>query len=68
MTQNGFKLKLFTSYRPVTYTSQTNTNKLSGVTDAANDNTSMLVDFKYDPATKGATINFCFNTIVRKDN
>src|SRR6185312_2866998 len=39
----------------LTNTYQTNTNKLSKVTDAYNDNTSTLGDFKYDPATKGAT-------------
>jgi RHS repeat-associated protein len=30
-------------------------HKLAQVTDVANDNTSTLGDFKYDPATKGAT-------------
>jgi RHS repeat-associated protein len=55
MTQNGFKLNSSPVIDQLTYTYQTNSNKLSKVTDAANDNTSMLGDFKYDPATKGST-------------
>jgi RHS repeat-associated protein len=61
MTQNGFK-----PGQPVTaidqlgyaYTNLTTgaiTNKLQGVTDGANDNTTNLGDFHYDPATKGPT-------------
>ena len=37
------------------YSYQTTSNKLKGVTDASNDNSSKLGDFKYDAATKTAT-------------
>jgi RHS repeat-associated protein len=39
----------------LTYTQVTNSNRLQAVTDAFNDNTSKLGDFKYDPATKTST-------------
>lgn len=57
MIQYGWKLGVASS-TPIdnlTYTYQTNTNKLASVTDANNDNTSKLGDFKYDPATKTGT-------------
>jgi len=40
----------------LTYTYNTNSNKLSKVVDAVNDNTSALGDFKYDPLPKAALI------------
>jgi RHS repeat-associated protein len=55
MTQYGLKLSSSPIIDQLTYTYQTNTNKLSKVTDGYNDNTSTLGDFKYDPATKGTT-------------
>lgn len=55
MTQNGLKLNTSSPIDQLTYTYQPNSNKLSKVMDAANDNTSKLGDFKYDPATKGST-------------
>ncbi|HLG40854.1 MAG TPA: RHS repeat-associated core domain-containing protein, partial [Chitinophagaceae bacterium] len=57
MTQYGWKLGVSTS-TPIdnlAYNYSLNTNKLLQVTDANNDNTSKLGDFKYDPATKTAT-------------
>ena len=52
MTQNGLKLNASPVIDQLMYAYQPNTNKLSKVIDAANDNTSALGDFKYDPATK----------------
>ncbi len=61
LTQNGFKPgQAITAIDQLTY-SYTNlatgaiTNKLQKVTDGANDNTTNLGDFHYDPATKGST-------------
>lgn len=55
MTQYGLKLNTSSMIDQLTYTYQSNSNKLSQVTDVVNDNTSTLGDFKYDPATKGST-------------
>jgi len=55
MNQNGLKLNTSSPIDQLSYNYQTNSNKLQQVTDAANDNTSTLGDFKYDPAGKGAT-------------
>jgi RHS repeat-associated protein len=55
MQQWGLKINASPQIDNLTYTYIPNTNKLKGVTDAANDNTSKLGDFKYDPATKTAT-------------
>ena len=55
MNQNGLKINSSSAIDQLTYTYQSNSNKLSKVVDALNDNTSTLGDFKYDPATKGST-------------
>ena len=55
MYQNGLKLNASSPVDQLTYSYQSNSNKLQQVTDAANDNTSKLGDFKYDPATKTST-------------
>jgi len=55
MNQKGLKINASPLIDQLAYTYQTYSNKLSQVTDAVNDNTSMLGDFKYDPATKGST-------------
>lgn len=56
MQQWGIKLKSSPRIDDLTYSYNfnysTNTNKLSGITDAFNDKTSSFGDFKYDPATK----------------
>ncbi len=56
MNQNGFKVGYPTN--PIdllTYSYQPNSNKLSGVVDAANDSASTLGDFHYKPSTKGSS-------------
>ena len=56
MTQKGFKVGAPNAMiDQLTYTYQSNSNKLSAVTDVANDQTSKLGDFHYNPATKGTT-------------
>jgi len=55
MNQKGLKINASPLIDQLTYTYQTNSNKLSEVVDAVNDNTSTLGDFKYNPATKGST-------------
>jgi hypothetical protein len=57
MTQYGWKVGATASniIDNLTYTYSSNSNKLSQVTDASNENTSKLGDFKYDPTAKGST-------------
>jgi RHS repeat-associated protein len=55
MTQYGYTVGASNPIDQLAYTYQTNSNKLSGVTDGANNATSKLGDFHYNPATKGAT-------------
>ena len=57
LTMNQYGLKINTSplIDQLSYTYQTNSNKLSKVIDAVNDYTSTLGDFKYNSATKGST-------------
>jgi RHS repeat-associated protein len=55
MYQKGLKLNSSSLIDQLTYTYQAGSNKLQKVTDAVNDNTSKLGDFKYDAATKTAT-------------
>jgi len=56
MEQKGFRIgKPVDPIDNLTYTYQTNSNKLAGVTDAANDPNSKLGDFHYNEGTKGAT-------------
>jgi RHS repeat-associated protein len=55
MQQWGLKINTSPQIDNLTYTYIAGTNRLQGVTDVANDNTSKLGDFKYDPATKTAT-------------
>jgi RHS repeat-associated protein len=54
MTQSGLKINASSYIDQLTYTYD-NSNKLKAVTDAANDNSSKLGDFKYDAATKTLT-------------
>lgn len=69
MNQNGLKLNASLTIDQLTYGYQTNTNKLSKVIDALNDNTSTLGDFKYDAATKGATdYSYDVNGNLKVDN
>ena len=53
MNQKGFKIGGSTFIDQLTYTYQTNSNKLSQVNDAANDANSKLGDFHYT-GTKGS--------------
>lgn len=55
MQQWGLKINSSVQIDNLTYTYQTKANKLQQVTDASNDNSSKLGDFKYDGATKTAT-------------
>ncbi|MCO6498202.1 MAG: hypothetical protein J5I50_11140 [Chitinophagaceae bacterium] len=57
LTMNQYGLKINTSplIDQLSYTYQINSNKLPKVVDAANDYTSTLGDFKYNPGTKGST-------------
>ena len=56
MHQNGFKIGAASSpIDQLAYTYQTNSNKLAQVYDTANNQSSVLGDFHYNPATKGAT-------------
>jgi RHS repeat-associated protein len=54
-SQKGWKVSGSNFIDQLTYSYTTNTNKLLGVTDANNDNTSKLGDFKYDANTKTST-------------
>jgi RHS repeat-associated protein len=54
MTQSGLKINASSYIDQLTYTYD-NSNKLKAVTDAVNDNSSKLGDFKYDAATKTLT-------------
>jgi RHS repeat-associated protein len=55
MQQWGLKINSSPPIDNLSYTYITGTNKLQGVTDGANDNSSKLGDFKYDPLTKTST-------------
>jgi RHS repeat-associated protein len=55
MNQMAWKLGGSSLIDQLAYTYQTNSNKLQAVTDASNDFTSKLGDFKFDPATKTTT-------------
>src|SRR5437667_6504003 len=55
MNQKGWKVGGSSFIDQLGYSYITNTNKLLQVTDASNDNTSRLGDFKYDPAGKTST-------------
>jgi RHS repeat-associated protein len=69
MNQKGLKINSSPTIDQLSYTYQSNSNKLQQVTDAANDNTSKLGDFKYDPATKTATdYNYDANGNLTLDN
>ncbi len=55
MNQHGFKVGApAATIDSLIYSYQTNSNKLSQVVDAVNDNTTTLGDFHYNPATKGS--------------
>ena len=53
--QKGWKVGGSNFIDQLNYSYQLNSNKLSQVTDASNDNTSKLGDFKYDAGTKTST-------------
>jgi RHS repeat-associated protein len=55
MNQKGWKVSGSTFIDQMRYSYEAAGNKLLGVMDSANDNTSKLGDFKYDAATKIAT-------------
>jgi RHS repeat-associated protein len=55
MQQWGLKINASPQIDNLTYNYIAGTNRLKGITDAANDNTSKLGDFKYDPTTKTTT-------------
>ena len=55
MQQWGLKINTSSQIDNLAYTYQANSNKLQGVTDAFNDNSSKLGDFKYDAVAKTAT-------------
>jgi len=55
LTQKGWKVGGSTTIDNLTYGYNPNSNKLQAVTDASNDNSSKLGDFKYDPSTKTTT-------------
>ena len=55
MNQKGFTVGGSSLIDQLTYTYQANSNKLSQVTDAANNATTLLGDFHYNPATKQST-------------
>src|ERR1700733_14063318 len=70
MNQNGFMVGSPTSpIDQLTYTYQTASNKLSQVVDAANNNSTTLGDFHYNPSTKGSTdYNYDGNGNLTLDN
>ncbi len=55
MQQKGLKLNVSPFIDQLKYSYVSNSNRLAQVYDTANDNTSTLGDFKYDPATKVTT-------------
>lgn len=55
MDRKGLKLGTSPLIDQLTYTYEANSNKLKLITDAHNDNTSMLGDLKYDAVTKTGT-------------
>jgi RHS repeat-associated protein len=55
MTQHGFTIGNSGAIDSLTYSYMSNSNKLMGVTDAANNPTSQLGDFHYNPSTKQST-------------
>ena len=73
LKQTGMKLNTPVTIDDLAYTylqnSSGNTNKLSKVTDASNDNSSVLGDFKYDAATKQSSdYSYDANGNLTKDN
>ena len=69
MAQKGWKVGGSSFIDQLSYAYTANSNKLLQVTDASNDNTSRLGDFKYDPATKTATdYNYDGNGNLTLDN
>ncbi len=69
MNQNGLKINTSPLIDQLSYTYQTNSNKLSKVLDAVVDKDSKLGDFKYDPATKQSTdYAYDANGNLTKDN
>jgi len=71
MTQRGFTVGGSTVIDSLTYSylNNDNSNKLMGVADAANNPTSTLADFHYNPATKQATdYNYDVNGNLIRDN
>lgn len=64
MQQNGFKINSSPSIDQLTYSylnNGNNTNRLQQVIDNANDKSSVLGDFKYDPATKNANVDYTYD-------
>ena len=55
MDQKGWKLSGSALIDQLSYTYQSNSNKLQQVADNVNDNNSKLGDFKYDATTKTST-------------
>jgi RHS repeat-associated protein len=69
MNQNGFKVGGSGAIDQLSYSYQTNSNKLSQVTDAANDQNSKLGDFHFNPTNKGSTdYNYDGNGNLKIDN
>lgn len=55
MNQKGLKLTSSSYIDQLSYSYQSSSNKLQAVTDASNDNSSKLGDFKYDASSKTST-------------
>ena len=69
MNQNGFKIGGSAPIDQLTYSYQANSNKLSQVMDAVNDQNSKLGDFHYNPTTKGtADYSYDGNGNLNYDN
>ena len=69
MNQKGWKVGGSSFIDQLSYSYITNINKLLQVSDASNDNTSRLGDFKYDPAGKTSTdYNYDANGNLSLDN
>ena len=69
MTQHGFTIGSSGAIDSLTYSYMSNSNKLMGVTDAANNPTSQLGDFHYNPSTKQSTdYNYDGNGNLIQDN
>ena len=69
MQQWGLKVTGSSQIDNLTYNLVSNSNKLQSVTDASNDNTSRLGDFKYDPLTKTSTdYSYDVNGNLTSDN